>query len=194
MRRPQAQLPGFEFKGRLSFGGASYKSHPKTARPIVTKKAMHLVLHAAKAQGRLSFLFHAKAVETLVKAQAARQGVRLYDLANAGNHLHLVIRVPSPRAYKRFVRSISGLLVRKVCGVQRGKALSAASKASSNGFWTARPFSRVVSWGRDYTGLMNYLDINRGESQGFERMEMRFILRKIAEIEREERLQATGFS
>jgi REP element-mobilizing transposase RayT len=187
-RSRQAFLPGFDMKKKLAFGGSSLKSHPKEARTLVFSQAIHLVMRSTKARGRHSFLFQAQGVERLIRLQAEKANVRVYDIANAGNHLHLIIKVPSPRLYRRFIRSLSGLLVRKVMGTQRGKPLNLEK------FWDARPFTRIVSWGKDYDGLKNYLEINRGEVQGFERMEMRFILRKIAELERGERLQAVGFS
>ncbi len=178
-RAPQLALPGWSFSSKLAFGGSALTSHPKVARPIATQSALHLVLRSTQATGTRSFLKRAREVEKLVKSQAAKVGIRIYDFANAGNHLHMVVRVSSRRIYRSFVRAVTGLLARRTLGRERGVAraeVASANKAPPTRFWDARPFSRVVTWGRDYAQLKNYLCLNRIEAVGFGRFDARRLL------------------
>jgi hypothetical protein len=77
-----------------------------------------------------------------------------------------------------FLRAVCGLIARKVTGRERGLPSNALKSAGSDesGFWDARPFSRVVAWGKDFAGLKNYLHMNRLEAIGFSRHESRGVL------------------
>lgn len=151
------------FSEQNSFGGCQFKKYnPKKPRPISIKKPMHLVLRSEIARGPYSFLnpFKAKKIREIVNTQGTLFGVKIYRQANSGNHLHLLILPRSTRAYKGFVRSISGLIARITLGVERGKAKGIK-------FWDARPYSRIVTWGREYTIVKNYLLQNILEAIGF---------------------------
>ena len=62
-------------------------------------------------------------------------------------------------SFKGFIRSISGIIARMVLGAQRGKA-------KLKGFWDARPFTRIVSWGKEFRKVKNYILKNVWESWG----------------------------
>ncbi len=178
-------LPGFSFKHKLFFGGkVSSKGNPKTKRPLATKQAMHLVLKSSLARGKNSFLLYSKDIEKILRKQAFRFGVKIYALANAGNHLHLVIRIHNRETYKSFIRAISGLLMRRVFGLEKGRGGASA-------LWDARPFSRILSWGKDFAAVKNYLLINRLEMTGMKRDVIRVLLKK---NELRPKLQPWGFS
>jgi REP element-mobilizing transposase RayT len=166
-------LPGLSFKQKLSFGGklSSAKGNPKTKRPLAAKQGMHLVLKSSRAQGKYSFLRFSKDIESILRKQASNFGVKIYDFANAGNHLHLVIRIHNRETYKSFIRAISGLLMRKVFGLERGRGAHSA-------LWDARPFTRILTWGKDFSAVKNYLHINRLEMIGLKREEARATIKK----------------
>jgi len=98
---------------------------------------------------------NADRIETIIRRQARLKGLRVYHFVNVGNHLHLVLRVDhrrlttGRRAYRAFIRAVTGLIARHVLRAERG-----AAKAVK--FWQARPFTRLVSWGRDYVRLSGY--------------------------------------
>lgn len=179
---------------------------------------MHLILKSNLAHGPYSFLGKMKALESLTRRVSGRSGVKLYDLAIAGNHLHLIIRPKSPRAYRAFVRALSGLIPRLMMNVQRGRALRvvmarisedenvegrhlrvehASSRrnvgvadgveqqrlwcidSAKTSFWQARPFTRIVSWGRDYVALKTYLIKNRLDLVGMTRQASREMLESV---------------
>ena len=195
----QPVLPGFEFAQKLSqqardgFGGSRLKSNPKTARPFDSKRCTHVVLRSEKAQGAYSLLLHGKEIAGILAVQARIHGVNLRNQANAGNHLHLIVQARTRRSMQNFLRAITGLIARKVLGAEKGRPVSGdAHDDSSNGFWDSRPFSRLVSWGKDYSGLSQYLMLNRIEMTGMDRLSVRQMLAKIASLTRTNQLVPLG--
>jgi hypothetical protein len=72
-----------------------------------------------------------------------------------------MIVLPSSRTgFNGFIRAISGLIARLTLGVERGRAKGLK-------FWDARPFTRVLEWGRDYRQACAYLAQNILEALGF---------------------------
>jgi hypothetical protein len=185
----QAPLPGLEFKKQISFGGSLLKlSHAKTARPLSSKQALHVVLRSDFAQGTHSLLKYERVIRNTLLKQGRRHGVKVYRVANAGNHLHLLVRFTKRRGLQNFLRGSCGLIARKVLGAERGRAkkwgrylASGASLASPNGhalrdkpaipegqsFWSQRPFTRIVSWGKDFNSVLAYVKLNSLEALGF---------------------------
>ena len=255
----QAALPGLEFKKLLSFGGSLLKrSHAKDARPLSSKQALHIVLRSDHATGRRSMLSQERVIQNTLKKIGSKHGVKIYRVANAGNHLHLLVRFTQRRGLQNFLRGACGIIARKMTGAERGKAVrpqlamkealagsqeislqaegatraehqrameriygdvkleslnnagkpERASKQNRNPthiltrldrqrlaaqssstkhisypakgkspqlkftldagrFWTQRPFTRIVSWGRDFDSVLDYLKLNTLEALGF---------------------------
>ncbi|MCB0394079.1 MAG: transposase [Bdellovibrionales bacterium] len=126
------------------FGGVYLKNYnPKSERPLDSKKALHLVLKSSQAVGKRSFKSKENegVVWQIIQTQAKNFGVKIYEYANSGNHLHLLIRVKNRWDYAAFIRSITGLIARYVGRSEKGTPLKRK-------FWDARPFSRIVSFAR----------------------------------------------
>lgn len=205
MRRTNRQLtlPSWKFSSRLEFSCG--RSNPKGRRPIATKQAIHLVMRSTLARGERSFLKRRRRIENLVRGRAAAEGIRVYDFANVGNHLHIVMRVPSHRAYKAYVRALSGLIARQVLGAEKGRAWKGTEYGDRgmvgddkiNGsdviddasfdvrsrlrFWDTRPYTRIVAWGRDYAQLKSYVELNRAEGAGVDRATAAFWLGRFSD-------------
>ena len=144
---------------RGEFGGALHgKSHPKSARAIAVKSPMHIVLRSTKAVRNRSFLLHARSLGKDPLRAAKRFGIQIYEAANSGNHIHLLIRLPDRGALAGFLRALAGLLARKVLGAERGKPSSVEK------FWDARPFSRIIVAYRDFKAVRSYLAQNKLEA------------------------------
>src|SRR3989338_8692019 len=154
------QLEFFNERLRLDFGGSSLKGNAKKARPLDRKKPIHLVMRSSIAKGEKSFLRNGKRVRGIVRRQAKRFGVRIYEFAVVGNHFHLLVRITTPQTFKGFLRAVSGLIARAILGAERG-----AKKGIK--FWDARPFTRIVEWGRGYAHAKAYVIQNRLEALGF---------------------------
>jgi len=162
----QLKFQNASFKSKLTCGGSLQKSHPKGKRPFHSKKALHIVLRSDVAKGTFSFLRrgHSTKVEEVINEQAKRFHIRIYKISVAGNHIHLLIRAYRRRALNGFLRAISGLIPRRLFGLEKGHDKSLFDR----GFWLARPWSRIVDFGRRTFGyVMDYLELNRLEAIGF---------------------------
>jgi REP element-mobilizing transposase RayT len=151
-----------ELKLSQPFGGILLrKAKNRTARPLSTKKSMHLILRSTQAVGDWSFTSprNQKIVNETVQGTAKKFGVRIYKFANSGNHLHLLVRLGNRYTYNGFIRALSGTLALKITASNKFRKLKAK-------FWDARPFSRLVEWGRDYSQIKDYLLLNELEGAG----------------------------
>jgi REP element-mobilizing transposase RayT len=95
---------------------------------------------------------------------AKHWGVRLYRYANVGNHIHLLIRVPSRSVWQRFLRELTGGIAMIVTAATKGQALK--KNETGRGFWDHLAFTRIVHFGRDFKNMGNYLIKNLFESAG----------------------------
>ena len=156
-----------EFKIKKEFGGSLLnKSHAKSARPISTKNAMHLTLRSLKAKGEKSFLAsrsRAALIEDKVRANAKKFGIQIYQYANVGNHIHLLIRATYRRGFIYFLRAISGIIARIALGAQRGKG----KLDQEAQFWDQRPWTRILTWMKDFLNVKKYVAQNFNEAMGF---------------------------
>jgi REP element-mobilizing transposase RayT len=146
------------------FGGIYHQNYnPKSKRPMDSKKALHVVMRSTQAKGVKSFksVKYEAAIWEIISRHAERFGIKIYEYANAGNHLHILLRAKHRDEFKAFIRTISGLIARLVGGAQRNNPLKKK-------FWDARPFSRVVSFAkREFDAAKSYLHRNIMEVIGW---------------------------
>jgi REP element-mobilizing transposase RayT len=187
-------------KDRFAFGGSLLKkSHAKSKRPFSKRLAVHLVLRSSRATGSRSLLRQERRVSEVLLEEAAVRGVKLHGAANAGNHLHLLVQAPSREQLSAFLRAISGRIAMLASGARKGRPLSSGGAPQAMRFWDQRPFSRLVSVGRDFTNVLRYISLNSTEVAGFSRSSARAMFREIrermlrGEITRAPRLIAAGF-
>lgn len=153
---------------RKIHGGAHLRGRRKTKRPLHLGKPLHLVFRASVARGDRSMLRarHEGRIRDLLERESRRHGVRVMKFVNVGNHLHLVVLPKNRRLFARFLRAFSGLVARMMLGAERGRAVGR--------FWDARPFSRVLEWGKDLKGVLSYFLKNELEAIGW----VEFVRRK----------------
>src|SRR5258708_2433692 len=106
---------------RSEHGGSVRRGQRKLERPVSTRRPMHVVLSSRKAEGVWSLRRHDRAVRVALRSMARRFGVRVYDYANVGSHLHLLVRVRRREAFQGFLRSFAGIVARRVTGARRGR-------------------------------------------------------------------------
>lgn len=162
------------------FGGALLEGKRKSTRPLSSKDAIHFIMRSCWACGRNSFLSrrNKKVVDLIITHFSKKFGVKIYERAINGNHIHLLLRITNRVLYKAFIKAITGKIASHVMSGQSFKLFSslkenqdwgdgvrAAKKAE--GFWEFRPFSRIVNWGRDFQICMRYLKQNILEALGF---------------------------
>lgn len=168
-------------KPSLEHGGGLRKDRRKSIRPIDTKRPMHLVLRSSRAKGRWSFLHqnNVNRVSQIIRESGKHFDVKVYRSSNVGNHLHLLVKARSRRDFQGFLRVLSGAIVFAITGCKKGKpvpnslrtelnsSLESSPKAenSARKFWDALAYSRVVSWGREFTTLEKYIGKNILEAE-----------------------------
>jgi REP element-mobilizing transposase RayT len=142
---------------RLSFGGSHCKSRPKLERPLSSKKWIHLVLKSERAKGKWSFLTYRnqQLVKQIIADKARQYGVQIRDLANAGNHLHLMVKFSNRNLFQNFLRAVTGILARAITGARKGNPIGK--------FWTGIPFTRVLKSNFEELALKIYFEGNRIE-------------------------------
>ena len=99
-------------------------------------------------------------VDRAVGKIAERHGTRVYRYANVGNHLHLLVRTRTRRAFQRFLRDLSGSVAMIVTGARKSNPLAQGR------FWDELAYTRIVSWGREYRNLELYFIKNLFEAAG----------------------------
>jgi len=181
MRKPQ-QTQFFKAAAK-TFGGSLLKHNPREKRTLSFRRPIHLVMRSKYAKNQWSFLHknNKSKIDFQVMKQAKANGIRVYDYVNVGNHLHMNLLIPSRLSYQRFVRSLSGIIPRLVMGIERGGARPTDSmayerKAPLATFWEGRPFTRILSWGREFRALQSYFQLNHWESLGQSRIQAKQLL------------------
>jgi REP element-mobilizing transposase RayT len=142
---------------RTEHGGDVRRGQRKLERPVSTKRPMHLTLHSSSARGDWSLLRRRRAVREALVTASRRSGVRVYDFANVGSHLHLLVRCRRRTELQTFLRSFAGIVARTVTGATRGPL-------QGGRFWDGLAWSRIINWGREWRTVRNYLYRNRFEA------------------------------
>lgn len=157
----RARQLSFLPKVPLEHGGQIRRGKRKTARPIDLKRPLHLVLRSSMARGRRSMLAPAyeRRVRAVVDAASKKYGVRVHRFVNVGNHLHLLVQTRTRRAFQGFLREIAGAVAMLITGARKSHALGSR-------FWDLLAYTRVVSWGRDFSRLKLYFIKNHFEAAG----------------------------
>ena len=158
MKRKQHQFHGFPKEQRAFAPGRRTTRASRQYRPRVTKEAMHLVLRSDRAKGAKSLLKYDAVVRKVIAKIAGRHGVRVYRIVNAGNHLHITLKLSKQFLWKGFISGITGGIARAL-GFKR-------DENSKQGFWNSRPFTRAIAWGRDYNVVKDYHVLNQLEVDG----------------------------
>ena len=158
MSRKQTTFHGFPKKERAFAPGRRTTRASRQCRPRASKEAMHLVLRSDRARGAKSLLKYDAVVRAVIAKVAKRRGVRVYRIVNAGNHLHVTLKLSKQFLWHGFISGVTGGIARAI-GFKR-------DAGSRQGFWNSRPFTRVIAWGRDYNVVKDYHVLNQLEADG----------------------------
>src|SRR5258705_1901626 len=143
---------------RTEHGGEIRLGLRKLSRPIDTRRPMHVVLRSTRARRPWSLRRREseRIVLRMLRRFAGRFGIRLYEFANSGTHLHLLLRAKCRLALQNFLRAFAGVTARLITGARKGYAVGK--------FWDFLSYSRIVGWGRDVRGVRAYVLPNTFES------------------------------
>lgn len=115
---------------------------------------------------------HSQAIRRIFKKFTAKHGVTIISMGNAGNHLHLEIKLTRRSAYNPFIRAVTAAIAMAVSGVSRWKASTLGK------FWDFRPFTRVVVGYKATLQLREYIQVNEWEGLGSCRFQARVLVAK----------------
>lgn len=119
------------------FGGALLKrGHAKSARPVSTKRGMHIVLQGSEGFSLRSSQ-NLRKVENILQQQARLWGVSLRERLILKSSIHLLLKVRNRQGLLAFLRAVSGMIAMTVTGAAKTRSLK-------NSFWIMRPWSRVI--------------------------------------------------
>ncbi len=135
-------------ESRIEFGGAITSGNKKSLRPLCTKSALHLVLKADTTRTGSIRTFQIGIAKLLIK-YSTQFGIQIYKFAICGNHIHIVLRAPHRLVYRAWIRTITGRI-----------SLNFKIK------WGLRPWSRVLTWGREFKTVIKYVLQNILEADG----------------------------
>ncbi len=130
----------------IAFGGSLARGRRKTARPLDFKRPTHLVL---KATNSWRLLRNKNLVLKTINRLNSKFGVRMFESGVHADHVHLLVQFGNRTLYRRWIRSVTGLLARAISGLK----------------WRHRPFTRIVNWKRDYKQVQRYVRSNRVEGE-----------------------------
>ncbi len=140
-------------KSKKEHGGSLLEGKRKGRRALSTKHAIHLVL-----KSDLKGVFNPgnRRLEQLIQNIAVRFHVPVYSTALNWSHIHCVIKIKDRKDYNAFIRVLTSILALRI----------RKHKNFTGKIFTLPPFTRILSWGRDFKNVLSYLVINQHESFG----------------------------
>ena len=159
----------FKTATRAEHGGAVRQGQRKLRRPFDSKNPLHIVLRSSRAKGEWSFshVKNGRQIKHWVHQLARKNRVKVYRLANSGNHLHLLVKAETRADFQSYLRALTGIISRLVTGAKKGNPVGK--------FWDALAYTRVVKWGRDFKNVTYYLIRNELEELGILAYSDRFV-------------------
>lgn len=153
---------------KKEFGGSLLEGKRKAQRPLATKNPIHLIL---KSCVKSVFSPHNKSLESLIRNQAKKFGVKVYDMAINWSHIHMVIKIECREDYIKFIRSLTAILAQKI----------RQARPHLKEIFTLRPYTRILEWGKDFKNALSYQILNQMEAWGLikrDKKKVRLIKRK----------------
>ncbi len=157
-------------KSRREHGGQLLIGRRKTRRPLSTKQPIHLVLRSDFAYGARSLTKHIHLIETILREAAKRYGVRVYEKAIVSNHIHLLIRGKRRIDLQNFFRMLAGHIAQNILSrhpLTENQAPKSVQRDKQNKFWETKIYSRLITWGREFKKVKNYVVQNVREATEF---------------------------
>jgi REP element-mobilizing transposase RayT len=145
---------GFLKDYKKEFGGSLLIGKRKTARPIVVKKPMHLILKTTKLS---PFNPTNYKLEKIIKQYALRYKITIYDYSLNWSHIHLTMKLPNRAAYFAFIKTVTAALI---------SFLSKALKRDLKGLFNLRPYTKIITCKKQFENAIDYMELNQQEALG----------------------------
>ena len=171
-------------KIKREHGGSLAVRKRRSRRPLNLRLSHHITMKSHHGIGKRSLFRHKKMILGLMKKNAFRFQVKVVEYAIQGNHIHMLVRAHSREGLQNFFRVVAGHTAQKILQkfplpVTVGGAPAKSEEAGTGGapigreergligcaknrrkFWSFLLYSRVVSWGRDYSAVVSYIQRN----------------------------------
>jgi len=147
---------------RTTHGGEESQGRRKEYRPLAENKWHHLTLKSEKAKGPWSFLTpkNQAIIRDTLKEKSKKWGVKIAEVANVGNHLHIKLKFKYRKGFQNFLRAVTSLIARKITNAKKGTPLP-TQKHKQNKFWQGLAFTRVLKTSYEVLQLKGYFKANR---------------------------------
>ena len=131
--------------------------------------------------GARSLFRHKKLILGLIKKNALKFHVKVYEYAIQGNHLHLLIKAQSREGLQNFFRVVAGHAAQRILkehplslkdlelkqsaggAPTKDEKKTKACKKNQRKFWSYLLYSRIVTWGREFKAVISYIQKNELE-------------------------------
>ncbi len=155
------------FKLKRAHGGSLSVGKRRAIRPLNLKLSHHVTMKSHHAIGTRSLFRHKKLILGLIKKNAYRFQVKVIEYAIQGNHIHLLIKGQNRMGLQNFFRVVAGHSAQKILQLCPLKLQAGGAPADKKGcrknlrkFWSFLLYSRVVSWGREFKIVVQYIQRN----------------------------------
>lgn len=132
----------------LEFGGSLLVNKRKSERILALKKPVHLTLKG-DIRNSGSLLHKTKYIKEQIEKWSYKFDIKVYDFSINSNHIHFCAKISSRDNYKKFIKALTGRLAQ----VLKFKFI-------------VRPFTKIISWGRQFKRLLEYIVQNHEEATG----------------------------
>ncbi len=165
-------------KSRREHGGSLAVGKRRAVRPLNPRLSHHLVLKSHLAVGGRCLFRHKRIVKQVLRKAAGLFRIKVYHVAIAGNHIHVLVKGPDRESLQNFFRVFAGHTAQQILrAVPLSKRESASQERPRTGrrlpcqknrrrFWSFLIYSRLVSWGREYRIVFQYIQQNLSKTRG----------------------------
>jgi REP element-mobilizing transposase RayT len=158
------KVPSFAKLCRQGSMGGSIR-YRKSERPFSSQKAQHIVLKSDECTAGFNFTHPSvkRKLEELAQSLALRANLKLQKIAIYHNHIHILAHSKRRESYSKFLRSFSGVVAKRMKKWAQKRNIN----LKNNSFWSARPFTTLVGFGKHWKAVLQYIEKNRLEANGF---------------------------
>lgn len=132
----------------LEFGGNLLLGKRHEQRILSPKCPMHLIMKGDISIGG-SLRKYKHQIETEIKRLAKKFDIQTYGHSVQINHIHFNLKISSRENYKKFIKALTG----RIAQLTKIKFL-----------W--RPYTKLITWGRQFKNLAAYIIQNEEEVVG----------------------------
>lgn len=134
---------------RSLFGGPLLAgAHARSKRPVGKKSRFSISLFANEKYLQSNSLLldlNKRRIHVLIRRQCRICKIKLYAIKILKSEIHIELQIKDRSEYQKFIRSLTGLLCRKLLGRERGPARRHKNNTSTQvGFWRCRPLTFLL--------------------------------------------------